>query len=93
MAVAARVESARRRRIERHGVRPRRPSRTTSRIAWTSSIAVDEELGRLPEKYRAPIVLCYLEGLTHDRPPTSSAGRSARSAAGSPGPATCCVPD
>jgi RNA polymerase sigma factor (sigma-70 family) len=29
--------------------------------------AVHQEVGRLAQKYRAPIVLCYLQGLTHNQ--------------------------
>ncbi len=35
-----------------------------------SARTIVAEVNRLPEKYRAPIVLCYFEGLTHDEAAT-----------------------
>jgi RNA polymerase sigma factor (sigma-70 family) len=40
----------------------------SSDLAWQELRAVlDEEMHRLPEKYRAPVVLCYLQGKTNEQ--------------------------
>jgi RNA polymerase sigma factor (sigma-70 family) len=40
---------------------------TTAAVSWQEMLQVlDQELGRLPAHYRAPLVLCYLEGRTQD---------------------------
>ncbi len=65
--VAARARANRRKRREREslpGVLPQ-PSYCPAGDAC-EMLVVHEELSRLPERLRAPLVLCYLEGLTHD---------------------------
>ena len=39
---------------------------------------IDEEIQRLPERYRLPLVLCHVEGLRHDEVARGLAARSGR---------------
>jgi RNA polymerase sigma factor (sigma-70 family) len=67
LAHKARAERERRRQQEPRAERTP-PTSPLCEAAWRELQAVlDEELARLPEKYRAPLLLCYLEGQTHDQ--------------------------
>lgn len=70
VAVRAKVNATRRLARERTGIdaepsRDAPSSRNAERIELRAIL--DEELSGLPERLRAPLVLCYLEGLTHDQ--------------------------
>ncbi len=59
------------------------PAATTERReAWA---AVDEEVNRLPERFRTAVVLCYLEGKTVDEVAAAARLSAARSAISLPG--------
>ncbi len=78
VASRARVTSIRRRiRDRRTSMAAQAAATMEPRQAEPSPVESDDraqvlyqEVGRLPEKFRAPIVLCYLEGLTHDQAAT-----------------------
>jgi RNA polymerase sigma factor (sigma-70 family) len=61
VAKRTRVNGARRRWHEQRRATTARESDNAPRDAWPE---LHDEIARLPEKYRQPVVLCYLEGLT-----------------------------
>jgi RNA polymerase sigma factor (sigma-70 family) len=82
-ALNARAAAARRRAKERVSARPEAVHAADVRNDWQPLL--DEELARLPQKYRLPVVLCDLEGRTRGEaaealgwPEGTVAGRLAR---------------
>jgi RNA polymerase sigma factor (sigma-70 family) len=67
-AQRVRRDAARRRTRERRRPAHSSPANPVHEAAWREMCALlDAELYRLPERYRDPLVLCYLEGSTRDR--------------------------
>jgi len=65
VALKAKVQSAGRRRHEHEVSLPDRVP--PDDVTWKElRSALDGELGELPEKWRLPLILCYLEGRTQD---------------------------
>ncbi|HEY7315775.1 MAG TPA: sigma-70 family RNA polymerase sigma factor [Gemmataceae bacterium] len=63
LAIKARTAAERRRQHERRAVLPRQFEETD--LSWRDVRGlIDEELSCLPEKWRLPLVLCFLEGQT-----------------------------
>jgi RNA polymerase sigma factor (sigma-70 family) len=67
IAARARARAAARRDWERRS-RQMAPQEPLDELTWQELRTVlDEEIARLPEKYRAPLVLCYFGGKSHDQ--------------------------
>jgi RNA polymerase sigma factor (sigma-70 family) len=70
VAREAKAGAARRGRHERPGAEAVALARTgepvDEAVRRELGCLLDEEVSRLPEKYRAPFILCYLEGVTYD---------------------------
>jgi RNA polymerase sigma factor (sigma-70 family) len=66
VAVSLKRDHARRKSRERRAAAPA-PQDPAAEVTWREVQAIlDEELQHLPERYRAPLILCYLECLTRD---------------------------
>jgi RNA polymerase sigma factor (sigma-70 family) len=67
VAQKARIDSARRRKHERRTPAPRVTDALAEISLREAHAILDDELARLPDKFRVPLVLCYLEGLARDQ--------------------------
>jgi RNA polymerase sigma factor (sigma-70 family) len=66
VAINLKRDQARRRDREQGRTLPP-PADPAAEVSWREAQAIlDEELQRLPERYRPPLILCYLECLTRD---------------------------
>jgi hypothetical protein len=84
VSLKSRARDARRRECEQQKT-PTEPSSGLAGAVAELRAVLDEEIARLPEKYRLPLVLCYFDGLTKDEaatrldwPTGSVSGRLAR---------------
>lgn len=67
LALKSRTETARRQRHERQAAKMQRMENTTEGSLKELSTVLDEELRNLPQRYRLPLLLCYLEGRTREQ--------------------------
>ncbi|MHB1423088.1 MAG: sigma-70 family RNA polymerase sigma factor [Gemmataceae bacterium] len=64
-AMKAKIETAKRRVHETRAVRPQEVDSRDETEWHDLRTVLDEEVNRLPERYRVPVVLCYLQGQTN----------------------------
>src|SRR5262249_52140970 len=67
LALRARANETRRRACEAAAARKRPASDGRVATADDRIVALEEELQKLPERHRAPLVLCYLQGKTNEQ--------------------------
>jgi RNA polymerase sigma factor (sigma-70 family) len=71
IAVRMRSSEHRRTRRESHVARRAEAPAPVPDLSWQEAVAVlHEELDRLPDRFRLPLLLCYLEGLSRDEAAT-----------------------
>ena len=66
VAARIRANTVRRRREEMRSARPEKIELASELERQELRSILDEEISRLPEKYRRPVVLCYLEGRSQE---------------------------